>query len=244
MAYISTQALVLRSVNWRENDRIITLLTPDRGRVEALVRGSRKPKSALMAASQLFTLGNYVLFKGKGHELVVSCEVKDSYYPLRGDYDKLSYASIILSSAEMAVQLEEPQPHLMILLIRTLTRLAYTDLDDRAVTSAYLLHFISLIGYKPRLAHCVSCSKEIKDGREGWLDPQAGGLLCKNCKNTHTTSMKLEPDAVMWLRSVLIQGIEKSLSLPRVIPLLQIKKYVEYVLDRQLPQLPEYISRL
>ncbi len=56
--------------------------------------------------------------------------------------------------------------------------------------------------------------------------------------------MKLEPDAVMWLRSVLIQGIEKSLSLPRVIPLLQIKKYVEYVLDRQLPQLPEYISRL
>ena len=64
MAYVSTQALVLRSVNWRENDRIITLLTPQRGRVEALVRGCRKPKSALMGASQLFTLGNYVLFKG------------------------------------------------------------------------------------------------------------------------------------------------------------------------------------
>lgn len=244
MAYVSTQALVLRSVNWRENDRIITLLTPERGRVEALVRGCRKPKSALMAASQLFTLGNYVLFKGKGHEMVVSCEVIDSYYPLRNDYDKLSYASIILSSAELAAQPEEPQPHLIILLTRTLARLAYTDLDQRAVTAAYLLHFAALLGYKPRLVHCVSCREAIEDGRQAFLDPQAGGLLCKNCFNAQTAAMKLEPDAVMWLRNVLIQGIEKSLDLPRIIPLLQIKKYVEYVLDRPLPQLPEYINPL
>lgn len=79
MNFTSTQAIVLRSVDWRENDRILTLLTPDRGRVDVLARGCRKAKSPLMSASQLFTLGEYALFKGKGNELLVGCEIKDSF---------------------------------------------------------------------------------------------------------------------------------------------------------------------
>lgn len=197
-----------------------------------------------MSASQLFTLGEYALFKGKGNELLVGCEIKDSFYPLRSEYDKLTYASIVLSSAEMAIQPEEPQTHLMILLMRTLSRLAYTDMNERAVTAAYLLHFSALVGYKPRLMHCVNCGRVIEEGEPAWLDSQAGGLMCKYCCSPQLSAMKLEADAVIWLRSVLKVGIEKTQDEPAVLPLLQLKRYVEGVMERQLPKLPEQISPL
>ena len=155
MAYQSTLAIVLRQSDYRENDRILSLFTQSRGRVEALCRGCRKPKSPLLAASQLFTLGEYVLYRGRGHEMITACQVTDSFYPLREDYDRLSYGALMLAAADMAAQPEEPQEHLLLLLTRSLKRLAYTDMDPSADTAAYLLHFAALKGYKPRLNHCA-----------------------------------------------------------------------------------------
>ncbi|NLZ89977.1 MAG: DNA repair protein RecO, partial [Clostridiales bacterium] len=75
MAYQTTQAIVLRRVDYRDNDRILTLLTPERGRLDVLARGCRRPKSPLLAASELFSMGEYVLYKGRGHAFIVSCEL-------------------------------------------------------------------------------------------------------------------------------------------------------------------------
>ena len=244
MAYTSTKALVLRRVDWRDNDRILTLLTASRGRVDAVARGCRKPNSPLMPASELFTLGDYVLYKGKGHELITSCQVEDSYYPLRNDYEKLSYAAIMLRCAELSIQPEEPQEHLLILLTRSLFRLAYTGLDERAVTAAYLLHFAALNGYKPRLEHCAVCGQRIEAGQAAWLSPAAGGLVCRTCHTPDSTAQRLEPDAVFWLKSVLKAGIEKTEPGISPVPLAALKRYVEQALDQRLPALPEYVVKI
>ena len=244
MAYTNTKGLVLRRSDWRENDRILTLLTPGRGRVDAVARGCRRPKSPLMACSELFTLGDYVLYKGKGHEILTSCQVEDSYYPLRNDFEKLSYAAIMLRCAELSAQPEQPQEHLMILLTRSLSRLAYSSLEARAVTAAYLLHFAALNGYKPRLEHCALCAKLIPQGEAAWLSPTAGGLVCRQCHGPGSDAQRIEPGAVLWLRGILKAGIEKTEPGDAPVPLLALKRYVEYALDQRLPALPEYGTRL
>lgn len=182
MAYLNTEAIVLRQADYREHDKVLGLLTPHRGRVEALCRGCRRPKSPLLAASQPFTLGEYVLFKGRGHEMVTACQVKDSFYPLREDWDRLSYGAIMLAAADAAAQPDLPQEHLMILLTRSLQRLCYAKLSPKAITAAFLLHFAALQGYKPRLNHCVSCLKEVEERSPVWLDAAAGGIVCQSCK--------------------------------------------------------------
>ncbi len=244
MAYTSTKALVLRRADWRENDRILTLLTPQRGRVDAVARGCRKPNSPLMASSELFTLGDYVLYKGKGHEMVTSCQVEDSFYPLRNDFDKLSYAAILLRCAELAAQPEEPQRHLLILISRSLSRLAYSQLDARLVVTAFLLHFSALSGYKPRLEHCAVCEERIREGEAAWLSFPAGGLVCSACHQKDDGSLRVEPEAVLWLRGVLKDGIEKTEPPSGQVPLLAFKRYVEQALDQRLPALPEFGARL
>ncbi len=244
MAYLTSQALVLRHANYREHDRVLTLLTPQRGRVEALCRGCRKPKSPLLAASELFCLGEYVLYKGKGHEMVTACQVQDSFYPLREDYDRLSYASLMLSAAEIAAQSEQPAEHLMILLTRSLGRLSYSDLDPAQVTAAFLLHYASLMGIKPRLNHCALCQRPLAAQEAAWLDPLAGGVVCAACRRPEAAAPRLDAASIAWLRQVLSQGIDKAEPVSTQAPLMPLKRYVETLLDRRLPTLPEYVARL
>ncbi len=244
MAYFHTQALVLRHADYRENDRVLSLLTPQRGRVEVLCRGCRKPGSPLMAASQRFAWGDYVLYKGKGREILTSCAMKDSFYPLRQDFDLLSYAAIMLAAADAAAQPEQPQEHLLILLTRSLHRLAYSQMDPRSVTTAFLLHFTSLQGYKPRLNHCAACGRDMQSDEDGWLDNEAGGLLCRSCFQGQPTAQRLEGAQIMWLRQVLQQGIDKTGPALTQAPLLTMKRYVEHSLERRLPRLPETVPPL
>lgn len=243
MPYCHTQALVLRRADYREHDRVLSLLTPHRGKVDVLARGCRKPKSPLLSCSELFALGDYVLYQGKGHEIVSACQVQESYYPLREDIRKLSYAAILLAAADQAAQPEQEQEHLMILLTRSLHRLAYGDWDAKAVTAAFLLHFASLQGYKPRLKHCAVCERPLAPGEGAWLDPQAGGLVCRQCPRSGA-AMPLSGDTINWLSDVLALGIEKTGASPQEAPVKELKRYVEAVLDRRLPQLPDSVPGL
>lgn len=242
MGYQSTRAIVLRQADYRENDRVLSLLTPLRGKVDVLARGCRKPKSPLLAACQLFTLGEYTLYKGKGHETITACLVEDSFYPLREDFDRLSYGAIMLAAADAAAQPEEPQEHLMLLLTRSLHRLSYTDMPPQDVTAAFLLHYAALQGYKPRLNHCVSCGRPLDAAEKAWLDPLHGGLVCRGCQKS-STAMPLEATAIGWLRLVLTDGIDRTGPAPGRAPLLPMKRYVEQVIERRLPALPEYHAK-
>ena len=236
MSYCTTQGIVLRSHEYRENDRILTLLTPERGRVSVTLRGCRKIKSPLMAAGALFTMGEFVTFKGKGHELVTSFTLGDSFYPLRSGIMLLTYASLLLSAAEAAAQEEEKAEHLFILLARSLTRLSYGEYPADAVTAAYLIHLSQIEGFKPRLNHCVACGKTLAAADGGWLDAESGGLKCGECAGGLPGYLRLTPLQIGWLRDILVRGVDKVPAIPDP-PLTPLIRYAEYHLGRKLPEI-------
>ena len=71
--------IVLRYANYRDSDRILTILTRERGKLSAAARGCRKPNSRLFGCSELFTYGEYVLFEGKGKMTVDNCDVRERF---------------------------------------------------------------------------------------------------------------------------------------------------------------------
>ena len=237
MPSITTQGIVLRHADYREHDRMLTLLSPSMGRVEALCRGCKRPQSPLLAASEWFALGEYVLFSGKGHMTVTACDLTESFFPLRTDYDKLKYATYLLSVAEAAAQPGEKAVELFTLLARSLSRLAYSDLDEKAVSAAFLLHFAAISGYRPRLSHCVHCGKELADSDIRLMDTQSGGLICSSCAQTQAdpkqmTARPVTPAQVRWMRDVLARGIEKTGCPPQDAPAALLSLYVEERLEK------------
>ncbi len=239
MSSITTQAIVLRHADYREHDRMLTLLSPSMGRVEALCRGCKRPQSPLLAASEWFALGEYVLFSGKGHYTVTACNVTESFFPLRTDYDKLKYATYLLSVAEAAAQPGEKAVELFTLLARSLSRLAYSEMDMKAVCAAFLLHFAAISGYRPRLSHCVHCGRELNDADIRLMDTVSGGLICFSCANARqegasAAARSVTPAQVRWMRDVLARGIDRTECPAADAPAALLSLYVEERLEKPL----------
>ena len=234
MPSIVTQAIVLRHADYREHDRMLTLLSPSMGRVEAVCRGCKRPQSPLLAASEWFALGEYVLYAGKGRMNVSSCSVTESFFPLRTDYERLKYATYILAIAEAAAQPGDRAVELFTLLARSLSRLAYTDKDAQAVTAAFLLHFSAISGYRPRLSHCVRCGRRVEDDEIRCMDIEEGGLLCADCQSSLQAARPLSPAQARWMRDVLQRGIDKTNLPASDAPGAVLGEYVETRMEKPL----------
>ncbi|MCE5342541.1 MAG: DNA repair protein RecO [Eubacteriales bacterium] len=183
MPSLTLQGVVLRYANYRERDRMLTLLTPDHGRVDVLSRGCRRPNSQLMVASELFVHGEYVAFQSHDRLTLTSCTPQDTFYPLRLDAYRLTCASYLVSLVQAAAQPEQPAEGMYALLLQGLYRLSYCLSDPPlAAVNAFLLLYAAEAGYRPRLSHCIHCGKPLPAGRGARLDTEAGGLCCDACR--------------------------------------------------------------
>ena len=234
MPSLTTQAIVLRHADYREHDRMLTLLSPSIGRIEALCRGCKRPQSPLLSASEWFALGEYVFYTGKGHLTVTACSLTETFFPLRTDYERLKYATYLLSIAEAAAQPGDRAVELFTLLARSLSRLAYSEMDARAVSAAFLAHFSAISGYRPRLRHCVHCGKRLEDQEIRLFDLENGGLACVSCAKDRQHTRPVSPEQVHWMRDILRQGIDKSTLPERDAPGALLAEYVEERMEKPI----------
>ena len=178
MAQFVTNAIVLRRADYRDNDRMLTLFSPTLGRIDALCRGCRRQKSPLLAAGELFCTGEYALYQTGERCTVVSCQVTETYYPLRADYERLSHGMYALELCAAAVQPGQENERLFLLLLRSLAHLCYGTSEPRRVTAVFLMGLTSLLGFRPQVGRCVRCGRPVLDGSGAGLcpDPHPNGL--------------------------------------------------------------------
>ena len=232
MASVTTQGIVLRHADLHENDRMLTLLSPSMGRIDALCRGCKRPNSPLMSCSEWFAMGEYVLFMGKGKATVTSCSLTESFYPLREDYDSLRYATLMLKLCEETAQPGQESLHLYTLLARSLGRLAYTDRPGETVTAGFLLHYAVISGYAPVTDRCVSCGSPADDA--AIFDVESGGILCRQCASSVRNGFPLRKGQLNWLREVRKNGIDRYERADEDPPLELLIRFAETRSERRL----------
>lgn len=212
MPQVTTNAIVLRRADYRENDRMITLFSPSLGRIDALCRGCRRQKSPLMAASEVFCTGEYVLYQSRERTTVVSCQVTQMYYALRDDYERLAHGMYALELCAAAVQPAQENERLFLLLLRTLAHLCYGQAQPRRVTAVFLMGMTSLLGFRPQVGRCARCGRpiSIEDAPNGQraaaFSPQVGGVLCSVCGAGEPC--RLSAADVRYLQAIMRRGIE------------------------------------
>ncbi|MBQ7784833.1 MAG: DNA repair protein RecO [Clostridia bacterium] len=211
MAQITTHAIVVRRADYRENDRMITLFSPTLGRIDALCRGCRRQKSPLMAASELFCSGEYVLYQSREHTTVVSCTVGDTYYALRSDYERLSHGMYCLELCAAAIQPAQENERLFLLLLKSLAHLCYGEIQPRRVTAVFLMGMTSLLGFRPQVGRCAKCGTPVLQGSAAEetlvaaFGAEAGGVLCPGCSPGERCRLR-EKD-VLYLQDIMKRGL-------------------------------------
>lgn len=206
MPSITTPGIVLRYANYRDHDRMLTILSPTLGRLDVLSRGCRRPKSALMPASELFVHGEFVAYVQNDRATLTSCSLTDTFYPLRLEPYRLTCASYMAALCADAVQPGEDAAPLYALLLKGLYYLAYDpEADPLATTTAFLLLFADAMGYRPRLSRCAHCRTPLALEQGAPFDVAAGGLCCPACAARSTYPMRKSD--IVWMSETLRNGL-------------------------------------
>ncbi len=179
MPAFTTPAIVIRRADYSDYDRMITLFSPEMGRIDAIARGCRRPKSPLINAVEPFTSGEFQLFAHKERFSLEQCQISDSYFELRSDYDRLCHGVYWLKLLDDAILPDTTAPELFITTLRALAHLNYGELPPALVTMAFEMHFMALNGLSPRMDACMCCGRPI-DG-DARFDALLGGAVCMNC---------------------------------------------------------------
>lgn len=179
---IKLTGMVLAVMPVGDYDRRLTILTKERGRISAFAKGARKPTSALLACSQPFSFGEFVLYEGKSSYNVVAGEISNYFSELRDDLVSIYYGMYFCEfAAYMTKENLEAGEQLKVLYI-TLRALTKETIPKPLVRSAFELRFLASCGEMPQLFGCVHCGRQdmLKQSRASFLINE-GGLYCEDC---------------------------------------------------------------
>ncbi|MTI66003.1 MAG: DNA repair protein RecO [Firmicutes bacterium] len=186
---VKCEGIVLKQIKFKDNDKILTIFTKDNGKIQAIAKGARKPKSKLIASTQLFCYSNFVAYKGKNFYNINQGEIVESFYPIREDLNKLAYATYVMELVYSATAEEEVNTKLFGLILKTMKLMAFTEIDLLKLIRAFEIKYISFLGYKPHLKNCVNCNGQLN--KEIRFSLNYGGILCKKCKRKDKYAFKI-----------------------------------------------------
>lgn len=159
MGFLKTRGIVVKEVSTGEADKIITIFTRNQGRISALSKGGKRPKSKLSAGSQILSYGEFVLYSGKDIYTVNSCDVIEPFYDIRNDMIKLTYAAHFMDIILELIQENQPSARLLKLLLNTLHMLSKTQKQPELISCIFELRAISIAGYAPHVSNCMNCGE-------------------------------------------------------------------------------------
>lgn len=178
--HTTTKALVLRSVDYKESDKILTLLTAELGKVTASARGCRKKGSPIAAGCQLLCWSEMVLYDYNGRWSVKEAAAERQFRGVRDDLDKLALACYFAEVIELLAVEGTPSPELLSLILNSLHALDRMQKPLPLIKAAFELKAICLAGYEPLLDGCAVCGMEPPE--EPRFHLKEGVLHCAKCR--------------------------------------------------------------
>jgi len=210
--HITTQGLVLRETNYKEADKILTVLTAEGGKRTVKARGCRRKGSPLAAGSQLLTWSDMTLFEYRDYYTLNEASTLMEFRGLRGDLEKLALGSYFAEVTEAVAEEGVPQKELLSLILNCLYALDKLDRPIEQVKAVFELRLLAAVGYEPMLDACAVCGlPQPEDPRLHLLE---GVLHCARCKGEvgEGISMPLNGDALEAMRHVTAAPSKKILS--------------------------------
>ena len=191
-----TEAIILRQRKLGEADKIITLFSPNKGKLDAVAKGVRRTKSRLAGHLEPLTYGAYMLAEGRDLDIVTQAETIDAYAPLREDLERMSrglYCAELID--RMLPERAEAWP-VFRLLKDTLHNLCESEHMDELAVRFFEAHLLDDLGYRPRLDVCAVCDKRLEPVTNYW-SAAAGGVVGPECTND---LVQLQPMSVSGLK--------------------------------------------
>ena len=185
---MKSPAIVLRETNYKEADKILTVLTRDLGKRTVKARGCRRKSSKITAAAQLLVYSDMVLFERQERYTLHEAATKESFWSVRQDIVLLALSSYFAEVLEAVAQEGQPHSELLSLILNCMYGLDTLKKEPALVKGSFELAVMCDCGYAPYLDGCALCGGEAKEAR---LNLNAGVLHCKGCRSPEWQGVSL-----------------------------------------------------
>jgi DNA repair protein RecO (recombination protein O) len=218
-AKIVTSGLVLRETETKETDKILTVLTPDLGKIAVIARGARRKNSRIAAASQLLAYSELTLYKKGSWYMLDEASTLELFDGVRQDFVLLSLASYFAELTESLTDEGEAREELP-LLLNALYALGTLKKDPVQVKAAFELRLLALSGFEPLCDGCAVCGN--LEPEAPMLDVVRGIVHCGKCKEPGGLSLPLTLSALAALQHVVSCSPKRLYSFQLDVPQLRI----------------------
>jgi DNA repair protein RecO (recombination protein O) len=194
-----TRAIVLRARNLGEADKIFTLLTDARGKLDAVAKGVRRAKSHFAGRLEFASEATLTMHRGRSLDIITSAEIVASHWTAIVEPGAFVTASLLVELVDAFCEPDLAMPEIYALLGGALGALAARD--PAALVPRFELRLLSALGLAPPADACVSCGGAFEDGR-AWADVDAGGLSCGACRPHRADAFALDAGDVENFRAL------------------------------------------
>lgn len=201
-------AVVLRRLSLGETDRIVTLFTRDQGKLNAIAKGARGPRSRLGGATEPFTCFEGMLSQGQNLDVLTQAQVRKPFPGVRKDLTRVGFASHFLEIVDAGTEERQSSPGLWDLLVAALGALEQAP-EPSLPARAFELQSMRLLGYEPGLFECVLDEAMVEEPG-AVFHPLRGGMLCPRCARSHRGGVPVTLESLAALRRLAYRPITES----------------------------------
>ncbi|WP_408006820.1 DNA repair protein RecO [Pseudalkalibacillus sp. A8] len=202
---IKSEAIVIRTSDYGESNKVVTVYTKDFGKLGIMARGAKKTKSRLSSVSQLFTHGHFLIQKGSGLGSLSQGEIINTFRGIKQDIFKTAYAAYMVELLDKSTEDNQASPALFEFLKLSLT---YLDegIDPDILKAIFEMKMLRLSGVGPQVDRCVLCGR--KEGISAFSIAE-GGFLCVQCKYSDPKALGLTPKTARLLNLIYYMDLSR-----------------------------------
>lgn len=177
-------ALVIKSINFKDTDKIYTLLVKGLGKISAKAKGVRKINSKRISTLDTLNFIKVGLVGESDLRVITETSLIYSFSNLKGDLDKLKTAYYFLELVNKLLQESSEYDEVFELLLKCLKRLDEKNFYDSRVENYFELNLLKILGYSLETTSCIACQNADFANNKFYFDYDEGGFLCHNCSYT------------------------------------------------------------
>ncbi len=197
----TTESIILRSIPLGEADRLLTLFSPNLGKLKVTARGARRITSKLGGHIDPLTCSSLTIVNGKTIDTITSADTLDAFLPLKNSLNLISEGLYLAELVDSLNPLEAPNLATYNLLLLGLKQ--FSNTSSPILLRHYLeVHLLKSSGFLPELNVCTECRLNLTPGNH-LFSPRSGGTLCLKCAGSYEDATRISIDAIKVIRYLL-----------------------------------------
>lgn len=205
MSLVKNQAILLKSKKYKERDKLLTFLTEENGKIQALCKGARVPLNKWGSSTEPPNFSYIQLYQKGDFFTLTEIQVEEIFLNIISNFQRLIIFSYIANIIDSLLLSLFPSKSTFYLALSSIYALNRREINPTSIGYIFALKFLDVQGYLPEISKCVICGrKENKDFKEFILSFEEGGIICETCaKFAHGETIKLDYSEISFLKSIM-----------------------------------------